>query len=71
MIDHDDTNKGAHYWASTADGSILVVLKVGDDQYEVCGPWECGIGAHECEIIEEINPPFGYEHAKLYYCDQS
>jgi len=69
MIDHADTKKGEHYWA-TSCGSILVVLKVDDDQYEVCGPWECGIGARDCEIIEEIKPPFGYEHSKLYYYDQ-
>lgn len=46
-----------------------MVAKFDDDGYQVCGDWELGIGKNECEIIELVNVPKGYENAKMYYSD--
>ena len=68
MIDHADTKPGAHYWAKSEYG-LLVVLRSNREtpEYEVCGPWECGIDANMITIIEEIPRPAGHEEDNLYY----
>ena len=62
----EDLKIGQHLWVLSND-ELLMVAKFDEDGYEVCGAWECGIGEHECEIIELINVPKGHENAKLYY----
>jgi hypothetical protein len=57
---------GQHCWAISA-GKLLVVLKIEDGWYEVCGAWECGIGAEKIEIISIIDRPADHLSTKLYY----
>lgn len=66
QIKNEDVQIGQHCWAMSA-GKLLVVLKVYDESYEVCGAWECGIGADELELIEIIDRPEGHNDTKLYY----
>jgi hypothetical protein len=64
----EDLKIGQHLWV-LVNGELLMVAKFDDDGYEVCGAWECGIPSHECEIIELVTVPKGYETAKMYYGD--
>jgi len=64
----EDLKIGQHLWVLSND-ELLMVAKFDEDGYEVCGAWECGIGKNECEIIELINAPKGYEGTKMYYGD--
>ena len=66
---NDKVTIGEHCWAVT-DGELLVVLKTDPEGYEVCGPWECGIGnSSQLEIIKIIKKPKGHINTKLYYLD--
>lgn len=67
MITHEDIQPGTHCWAQSSEQTLLIVLKVSDDYYEVCGPWECGIRKEEIEIISIIDKPEGHENMDLYY----
>lgn len=48
---------------------LLMVAKFDEYRYEVCGAWECGISKDECQIIQLVEVPKGYEKAKMYYGD--
>ncbi len=61
-----DIKIGEHCWA-LLDGALLVVLKTDEGSYEVCGAWECGVGAHRLQILSIIPRPVGHEITKLYY----
>lgn len=70
MITHEDIQPGTHCWAlnnSIFKDSILVVLKISENYYEVCGPWEGIIEKEMIEIISIINKPEGYEDMDLYF----
>ena len=61
-----DLEIGQHLWVLNQN-ELIMVAKFCEEGYEVCGAWECGIGHKECEIIELINKPKGYEKTKYYY----
>ena len=63
---NEEVKIGEHCWALSND-RLLIVLKSAPTFYEVCGAWECGIGADELEIIQVIPRPAAYENTKLYY----
>ena len=62
---HSDLKPGDHAWAMY-DGKLMVVMRVRDG-YEVCGPWECGIGEDGLELVQRIDRPKGAENVPLYY----
>lgn len=66
VMKFEDLKIGQHLWV-ICSGELLMVAKFNDKRYEVCGAWECGIGKDECEIIELVDIPKGYEKTKLYY----
>ena len=43
-----------------------MVAKFGDT-FQVCGDWDAGINPDECQIIELVSFPKGYEKTELYY----
>ena len=65
-IKFEDLKIGQHLWV-LSDGKLLMVAKFDEDRYDVCGAWECGISKDECEIIELVGVPSGYENYKMYY----
>lgn len=65
---NEDVKIGQHCWA-IMDNELLVVLKIKEKNYVVCGDWECEVIAHELELIEIINIPQKHEDKKLYYVD--
>ena len=65
MINKDDIKEGQHFWAISGDEILVIALF--RNNFEVCGPWECGIGIDDFEIIELIEVPKGYESKKMYY----
>lgn len=62
----EDLKIGQHLWV-LCSGELLMVAKFDNNRYEVCGPWECGIGKNDCKIVELVNIPNGYKKTKLYY----
>lgn len=62
----EDLKIGQHLWILSHE-ELMVVAKFDDNGYEVCGPWECGIGKDDCQIIQLIEIPKGYEKTSLYY----
>ena len=62
----DAVKVGDHCWAISS-GQLLIVLKVKDEYYEVCGDWECGMRPNELNILAVIPRPAGHETTKLYY----
>lgn len=58
--------KNEHYWA-IMDGKSLVVIYDGKRGFDVCGPWECGCGLRELEIIQHIPRPESVKDLNLYY----
>lgn len=67
-LQFEDLKIGQHLWA-LHDNKLIVAAKFDESGYQVCGPWECGIGKNECEIIELIDVPKGHENTSLYYAD--
>ena len=65
-MNFEDLKIGQHLWV-LANNELLMVAKFDNDGYEACGDWECGISKDECEIIELVNVPKGYENTKMYY----
>lgn len=65
-LKNSDIEINQHLWAMN-NSELLIVLKTGNDQYEVCGDWECGIPASELELIEVIKKPAGHAATKLCY----
>lgn len=61
-----------HYWAVGKGGGNLVVVicDLDEEGFEVCGPWEGGIGAKGINLIAEIPRPTGYENTPLMYEDK-
>jgi len=66
VMKFEDLKIGQHLWGMYS-GKLLMVAKFDDKGYDVCGAWECVIGKDECEIIELVDVPKGYEKTKLYY----
>lgn len=64
----EDLKIGQHLWV-LFDNQLIVAAKFDESGYQVCGPWECGIGKNECEIIELIDVPKGHKNTSLYYAD--
>lgn len=62
----EDLEIGQHLWV-LAEGKLLMVAKFDDSGYSVCGDWECGIDRNECQIIELVGRPKGFESFDLYY----
>jgi len=63
-----DIKIGQHLWV-ISNGELLMVAKFDDDMYDVCGAWEGGISKNECEIIQLVDVPKGYEKTKMYYAN--
>lgn len=66
MLKDSDVKIGQHCWA-LSNCKLLIVLKAEAGGYDVCGAWECGIGADEIEIISVIDKPEGFDSTQLYY----
>ena len=62
----EDVKIGDHCWA-TSQGELLVVLKVSDGGYEVCGACECGMNYDSIELISVIEKPPEHIDTSLYY----
>ena len=58
---------GQHLWVKCGSDILIVAKFEENNRYAVCGDWECGISANDCEIIELIDIPKGYEKSKMYY----
>lgn len=67
-IKFENLEIGQHLWVKSL-GELLIVAKFDTCWYEVCGPWECGISPDDCEIIQLIDKPKGYEDMSFYYGD--
>lgn len=65
-IKFEDLKIGQHLWA-LLDNKLIMVAKFNNYGYEVCGDWECGIDKDDCEIIELVDIPEGFENFKMYY----
>lgn len=50
-----------------SSGKLLVVMRVCDGWYEVCGPWELGIADRDITLVERIQKPDGFDDLPLYY----
>ena len=63
-----ETKIGNHYWA-TMDNKSLIVLKQGEDEFDVCGGWECSVSESEdnLKIISPIDRPEEIADLELYY----
>ena len=62
----EDVKVGEHIWA-TCDGLLMVLLKLGDDSFYVCGPWDGEIDPNQIEIISIIDKPKGHLNRINYY----
>lgn len=62
----EDLKIGQHLWVKS-NNELLVVAKFDEKQYEVCGAWEAGIDPEDCEIIQLIDVPKGFENLTFYY----
>jgi len=66
MLHNKNIPTGTHCWAIIQD-KLLIVLKVDDHYYEVCGAWEGGIHDSEFNLISVIDKPQDYKDNELYY----
>lgn len=62
----EDIKIGQHLWAISRN-QLIMVAKFDDEGFQVCGDWECGINYNDCQIIELVDFPKGYENVKLFY----
>lgn len=58
---------GEHYWALLENKLVMVSVDSNCGRVEVCGPWECGAGMEEVDLIQHVPKPVGYENAPIYY----
>ena len=65
-IKFEDLKIGQHLWVLSAK-TLLMVAKLDDIRYEVCGPWECGVRPELCKILKLVEPPKGFEETELYF----
>ncbi len=63
---HNEVKIGDHCWA-LLNNKLLIVLKISDSTYEVCGGWKSSVNIDKFNTISIIEKPEGYEDTELYY----
>lgn len=57
---------GDHCWA-LMNNKLVMVVKMETEGYDVCGPWECGVGIDDLTLLEKVPRPEGHHTTELYY----
>ncbi len=63
---HNEVKIGDHCW-TILNNKLLIVLKISDSTYEVCGGLNSSVNIDKFNTISIIEKPEGYEDTELYY----
>jgi hypothetical protein len=66
MTTIEEVKKGEHFWAEM-NNFLVVVIKATEDDFFVCGGWECPVPKYSFKFISIIDKPIGYEKKDVYY----
>jgi len=70
MLENTEVKIGTHLWAM-CQSELMIVLKISEKHFEVCGAWEAGINSTEIELISIIDKPLLHQKTELYYASKT